>query len=111
MTVRAQLLLSALGLLLAHPGGAQSEGDGLSRTGPPLRLHPDSGIENFRLETKIDGKVVVGGDLGLEVQLPDDDVEGSGFITSCQWTSPYGAVYQVDKDNIEGREIHLFAGS
>jgi hypothetical protein len=41
---------------------------------------------------------LVGEDLSLEVSLPDD----SGTINSCQWTSPYGSVYTVDKDNIEG---------
>ena len=76
---------------------AQNNGNAISQTGPPLRFYSTK-PENFRLETKIDGKVLVGEDLSLEVELP----EKGGVITGCQWTSPYGTVYIIDKDNAEG---------
>ena len=96
------LFLARLVLLNLIFCQVQVHGENL-RLGPPLRFYngdPDS----HKLETKIDGKVLVGEDLSLEVSLPDDD---SATISSCQWTSPYGAVYVVDKDNIEG-EICIF---
>jgi hypothetical protein len=65
------------------------------KVGPALKPYTVLPIFH-RLETKIGGKVVEGEDLSLEVSLAEE----RGKINSCQWISPSGNVYRVEKDNV-----------
>ena len=67
----------------------------VQKVGPALR--PSIIDPTFhRLETKIGGKIVEGEDVSLEVSLKEE----RGTINSCQWTSPNGIVYRVEKETV-----------
>ncbi len=73
------------------------------KVGPALKPYTVLPIFH-RLETKIGGKVVEGEDLSLEVSLAEE----RGKINSCQWTSPSGNVYRVEKDNVVNSQGLIF---
>ena len=66
--------------------------------GPPLRPYtiiPTS----HRLEAKMDSKVVIGKSLTMWATLPSN---GSTIdIVKCQWTSPFGVTYNVEKNEVK----------
>jgi hypothetical protein len=90
--------LQASNLALGHEVHADSHG-----AGPALRTYTEEPISH-RLGTKIKGKVLVGEDLILQVTLSSEN----GTIHSCQWTSPDGTLYHVDKENPEGNHNSRF---
>jgi hypothetical protein len=73
------------------------------KVGPALKPYTVLPIFH-RLETKIGGKVVEGEDLSLEVSLAEE----RGKINSCQWISPSGNVYRVEKDNVVNSQGLIF---
>ena len=63
--------------------------------GPPLRPFKEA-PKIFKLTAKVDGKVAVGQSVTLTAAVPD----AGGNIVSCQWTSPFGVAYNVDKSGL-----------
>ena len=78
------LLLESMGLSMAS-----------EMAGSPLRPFKEA-PKIFKLTTKIDGKVVV----GQSVTLSSTVLDAGGKIVSCQWTSPFGGIYIVDKNGL-----------
>ena len=78
-----------------------------SSIGSPLRPFNVNPVFH-KLTARIEGKVVAGKQLTMWVSLPD---LSGGEIVKCQWTSPLGVTFIVDRDklkSIDGNYKHKY---
>ena len=74
-----------------------SECQTTSSPGPPLR--PFTSRPSFeKLKSKIETKVVEGQPVTMSASISE---ENGGKIVKCQWTSPFGVVYDVEEKSLK----------
>ena len=90
-----KICISSIFFLVALLQPEESKCDPVDvKIGPALRPYSIIPVSN-KLKTSITGNATSGGNVTLQVTL----VGEADTITSCQWTSPEGAVFDINRKN------------